>query len=216
MITLVVSSSFGKLSCGIFRGEEPLFSYGPEKLFNSNLGRTVQEGLAAAGLTAQDLVRLVVDVGPGGTSAVRTGVAFINGLSYSLDLPVFAIASLESLAAQAGHSVGGESVCAVANSLGDTMYYGYPANDSFRVEYGATSEFFAAIQRQGITNICGDPAVIKKLTSQPDGEGLTGLEISAVEPATLLALAQAGKHESRRFPNLPIPLAELLAADTKA
>lgn len=47
-----------------------------------------KEGLKAVGITLQDIEKIIVSVGPGGTSSVRTGVAFANSLSYSLKIPV--------------------------------------------------------------------------------------------------------------------------------
>jgi tRNA A37 threonylcarbamoyladenosine modification protein TsaB len=55
----------------------------------------VSESLAKMNLTPQDIKSIIVDVGPGGTSLVRTGVAFGNGLAYSLGIPICPVLSVE-------------------------------------------------------------------------------------------------------------------------
>ena len=55
----------------------------------------VAECLEKVNITPQDLKSIIVDVGPGGTSLVRTGVAFGNGLAYSLGIPICPVLSVE-------------------------------------------------------------------------------------------------------------------------
>ena len=55
----------------------------------------VSECLEKVNITPQDLKSIIVDVGPGGTSLVRTGVAFGNGLAYSLGIPICPVLSVE-------------------------------------------------------------------------------------------------------------------------
>jgi tRNA A37 threonylcarbamoyladenosine modification protein TsaB len=55
----------------------------------------VAECLEKVNITPQDLKGIIVDVGPGGTSLVRTGVAFGNGLAYSLGIPICPVLSVE-------------------------------------------------------------------------------------------------------------------------
>jgi tRNA threonylcarbamoyladenosine biosynthesis protein TsaB len=46
----------------------------------------------------EDIERIAVDVGPGNLSSVRAGVAYANGLAFSLDAPVLGVNGLELLA----------------------------------------------------------------------------------------------------------------------
>jgi tRNA threonylcarbamoyl adenosine modification protein YeaZ len=61
-----------------------------------------------AGLLAEtnhafaDLTRIAVDVGPGNLTAVRTGVAYADGLAFALGIGIATADSLELMAAQAG------------------------------------------------------------------------------------------------------------------
>jgi tRNA threonylcarbamoyl adenosine modification protein YeaZ len=47
---------------------------------------------------------VAVDVGPGNLASVRSGVAYANGLAFSLGRPIFAASSLELLALESGAS----------------------------------------------------------------------------------------------------------------
>jgi tRNA threonylcarbamoyl adenosine modification protein YeaZ len=58
--------------------------------------------LADAGRRFGELERVAVDVGPGNLTAVRTGVAYGNGLAFALGLPVATADSLELMAEAAG------------------------------------------------------------------------------------------------------------------
>ncbi|MEZ4983996.1 MAG: hypothetical protein R2795_02980 [Saprospiraceae bacterium] len=51
--------------------------------------------LDASGLPASAIRRIIVNQGPGGTSSIRTGVAFANSLGYSLKVPVFPVNAFE-------------------------------------------------------------------------------------------------------------------------
>jgi tRNA A37 threonylcarbamoyladenosine modification protein TsaB len=66
-----------------------------------DISHLVADCLQKVGITAQDLSSIIVDVGPGGTSLVRTGVAFGNGLSYSLGIPICPVLSVELIGIEA-------------------------------------------------------------------------------------------------------------------
>lgn len=57
----------------------------------------VQHALRAINRKARDLDCIAVNQGPGGTSAIRAGVAFVNSLAYSLGIPVIAVNTFELL-----------------------------------------------------------------------------------------------------------------------
>ncbi len=53
------------------------------------------EGLKYTNKSINEIKRIIVNNGPGGTSSVRTGVAFANSLAFSLNIPVCPVSSLE-------------------------------------------------------------------------------------------------------------------------
>ncbi|MDT5039005.1 MAG: tRNA threonylcarbamoyladenosine biosynthesis protein TsaB, partial [Micromonosporaceae bacterium] len=65
------------------------------------IGELAAELLTAAGRRIRDVERLAVDLGPGNLSSVRAGVAYVNGLAFSLGIPIFGVSSLDLLAVEA-------------------------------------------------------------------------------------------------------------------
>ncbi|MEL7429002.1 MAG: tRNA (adenosine(37)-N6)-threonylcarbamoyltransferase complex dimerization subunit type 1 TsaB [Pseudomonadota bacterium] len=61
----------------------------------------VNECLAEAALTFNDLDRLAVTIGPGSFTGVRVGMAAVRGFALALDLPVVGVSTLDALAALA-------------------------------------------------------------------------------------------------------------------
>lgn len=55
---------------------------------SENLLPEVEKLLKAKKITAKDLTKILVNPGPGGFSATRTGVATANALAYALNIPM--------------------------------------------------------------------------------------------------------------------------------
>lgn len=63
-----------------------------------SIGGLVETALAAAGRTPADIELIAVDLGPGNLSSVRAGVAYANGLAFSLGRQVVGVHGLRVLA----------------------------------------------------------------------------------------------------------------------
>jgi tRNA threonylcarbamoyladenosine biosynthesis protein TsaB len=70
--------------------------------------------LLKRGAAASDLTLVAAVVGPGSYTGLRSGLAFLRGLSFGGDLPAVAVGSLELLAWRGGRS--GESVVSVSDA----------------------------------------------------------------------------------------------------
>ena len=66
----------------------------------------IEEVIAEAGITVQDLVAIAVSQGPGSYTGLRIGVSAAKGLCYALNIPLIAIDTLQTLASQANVSEG--------------------------------------------------------------------------------------------------------------
>jgi tRNA threonylcarbamoyladenosine biosynthesis protein TsaB len=60
----------------------------------------IEEIIAEAGITVNDLSAIAVSQGPGSYTGLRIGVSAAKGLSYALDIPLIAVDTLKTLASQ--------------------------------------------------------------------------------------------------------------------
>lgn len=66
----------------------------------------IEEVIAEAGITVQDLIAVAVSQGPGSYTGLRIGVSAAKGLCYALNIPLIAVDTLQTLASQANVSDG--------------------------------------------------------------------------------------------------------------
>ena len=66
----------------------------------------IEEAIAEAGITVQDLVAIAVSQGPGSYTGLRIGVSAAKGLCFALNIPLIAVDTLQTLASQANVSDG--------------------------------------------------------------------------------------------------------------
>jgi tRNA threonylcarbamoyl adenosine modification protein YeaZ len=135
-----------------------------------------------AGLLAEtkhsfaDLGRIAVDVGPGNLTAVRTGVAYANGLAFALGLGIATADALELMAAQAGD---GTPVLCLRNAGAGRAYGGLFGLGGPQYRHGPLAEVVAAVTGPEVL-VAGDfrtevaelrPGVVVKDT------GITGPDV---------------------------------------
>jgi len=104
MLTLAVETSTAAFAVALGDGPRPIVDTVLERAAprDRNLPELVANLVAGAGHAFADLERIAVDVGPGNLTAVRTGVAYANGLAFALGIGVVTADSLELMAEQAG------------------------------------------------------------------------------------------------------------------
>lgn len=102
----------------------------------------VSEGIAKLGATASDIKSIIVDIGPGGTSLVRTGVAFANGFAYSLKIPVCPVSSVELIGLEAWEKYQLPVICTI-KSIKDNAYVALYAGKLIKLKYGILKEVVA-------------------------------------------------------------------------
>ncbi|PWK03148.1 tRNA threonylcarbamoyladenosine biosynthesis protein TsaB [Flavobacterium araucananum] len=66
----------------------------------------IEEVIAEAGISVQDLNAIAVSQGPGSYTGLRIGVSAAKGLCFALNLPLIAVDTLQTLASQANVATG--------------------------------------------------------------------------------------------------------------
>jgi tRNA threonylcarbamoyladenosine biosynthesis protein TsaB len=99
-LTLGIETSSSTYEVALFSTQEMVASNAVRRTDPAfvSIGELVAECLRSTGRTFRDIGRISVDLGPGNLGSVRAGVAYANGLSFSLGVPVIGINSLRLLA----------------------------------------------------------------------------------------------------------------------
>ena len=95
MLTVGISTSSGQFALIIGENSTILFDSSEYVSPMRELDDFLSIGLKCCKREITEIGQLIVDIGPGGTSRVRTGIAFANGLAYSLQIPVSPVSSME-------------------------------------------------------------------------------------------------------------------------
>lgn len=95
------------------------------------IGELVAAVLDGAGRAFDEMDRVAVDAGPGNLGSVRAGVAYANGLAFSVDATIFAANSLDLLALEVSGDGGsglsepaGSPTLCLRNAGGGNVYAG--------------------------------------------------------------------------------------------
>ena len=86
-----------------------------------DLSNLLEEGLNQSGKTVSDISEIIVDIGPGGLTSTRSGIAFANGLAFALNINIVAANGLELMYLQA--EAASESFVIAARRSNDGNYF---------------------------------------------------------------------------------------------
>ena len=118
------------------------------------LSASLDNLLAKVGATLDDVKRVMVTVGPGSFSGLRTGVAFCQGLCFSGKRDLYGVTTLQALACFAGAP--DESVAVVIRARNGFWYLRLNNEESF-IE---TADDVARLQASSVKNAVVDAAAL--------------------------------------------------------
>ena len=118
------------------------------------LSASLDNLLAKVGATLDDVKRVMVTVGPGSFSGLRTGVAFCQGLCFSGKRDLYGVTTLQALACFAGAT--DESVAVVIRARNGFWYLRLNNEESF-IE---TEEVVARLKESSVKTAVVDAAVL--------------------------------------------------------
>ncbi len=190
---LVIDTSTRYGAAGIWRdGLSRVVSWRSRNNHTAELMPAVRWLTEAEGIAPDALDGVVVSVGPGGFSALRTGIGVAKGLAVAWGLPIAGVSTLEASAY--AYRLSAERICAVLPAgRGAVAWAAYGVRDGSWSALGdelvsPIPEFVAA--QSGETLFCGESAadVADALREHmgPDARSVT-------EPAPLARLAGVGE-----------------------
>ena len=148
MITLGISTSLSQFTLIFGKDNKVIFnSEWIELKDKKEISLLFNEGLKYTNKSISDIKNILVDIGPGGTSSVRTGVAFANSLAYSLKIPVVPVSSLEI----AGINIWEDKKIPVINtvkSIKNNAFIGFfQGYNKFSIKYGLIDDILPSLIR---------------------------------------------------------------------
>ena len=138
MLTLGISTSSGQFALVLGEGGKIIYN-SKEFEINNELDDMLCSALKSCGKEVKDITGIIVDIGPGGTSRVRTGVAFANSLSFSSGIPVYPVSSMELAGVDAGSKYN-IPVIATVKSIKGNAYIGLYNDGQVTIIYGPIEE----------------------------------------------------------------------------
>ena len=124
MLILGLETTAAAASCALCRdGEMLAMDYQRSKLTHSStLLPMVQEMLAHAQLTIQELDAIAVAQGPGSFTGVRIGVATVKGLCWGAEKPAIGVSTLEAMSRNVLFTAGDRVICPVMDARRQQVY----------------------------------------------------------------------------------------------
>lgn len=207
-ITLAISTSTAKFEVILSSGKEVLFNSKADPVLapDRNLSHLLTTGLTRLELTPAQINNIVVDIGPGGTSAVRTGVAFANGLSYSLNVPVFSVTSMELMGFQAWEAKQAPVLCLV-KSVKDYAYVGFYNDGKIDMKYGKI-EKVVRLMTEGVDHFSLAGVFAAEIVAMLPEKSLLESAVLAPSMEFFIQNQAYSNRESIIFPNFALPITE--------
>jgi len=133
------------------------------------LSASLDSLLQKVGATLDDVKRVMVTIGPGSFSGLRTGVAFCQGLCFSGKRNLYGVTTLQALACLAG--MPDEKVAVVIRARNGFWYLRLNGEESF-IE---TEDVIARLKASGVKNAVVDAAALadESLSATFMAQGIT-------------------------------------------
>ncbi len=147
----------------------------------SHLLEQIDEVLASASASLQDLAMLVVGTGPGSFTGLRVGLATAKTIAYARALPLVGVMSSDALRRAAADAGSARDAAVVLPAGARDHYLALPGDDPALIAPGGLSE---AIGMRAVIAVDVDPEVL--------GTEAARLGVAAIDglPAALLTLAR--------------------------
>lgn len=163
----------------------------------------------------QDLKRIFIDIGPGGTSSIRTGVSIANALSYALNIPSYPVSSCELIHSYAAEKDPNRKWVILYRAIrGNVFYFHNKGETDYRsnISYGQLSQLLPEILKSSDAEI----GIITDLKTENDIKNQIELKDGIkffpnyfqVNINHFAKISDQFLHRATKFPNIIIPITE--------
>lgn len=137
-LILIIETSSRPFNIVIGENYQIIFDSLFDKSFNNepNLYSLTRNGLMATGKSIEQVRKIAVNIGPGGLSSVRSGVAFANGLAFSLKVPICPFLSFELMGFEVFKKYKLPVICSVKAAGGNSYLGLYDRGKVVQMEFG--------------------------------------------------------------------------------
>jgi tRNA threonylcarbamoyladenosine biosynthesis protein TsaB len=126
-LDLILDTSRHGIALGVYAGENPVCETYEPDCRGENLGRLLDSALASAHIALSDITRVLVTLGPGSFTGLRTGIAFCQGLCFSGNRKLYGVSTLEALRTLSTHS----NAAVLLRARPGYWYLGLPSGEFF-------------------------------------------------------------------------------------
>lgn len=209
-LSLAVEASASAYCVALGSGEEPAAQL--EQRRNEpgfkGLGNLVSIGLAEIGGRFANIESVGIDIGPGNYSSVRAAVSYVNGLAYSLTIPIYRISSLELMAIGAIATGAPPPILALQKGPAGHAYAAlYADSENVSMRYGRL-ESIAAVMATEIGQLSVAGAFRDILANLLDDLALHDTKIEQPDVRTLYKAMRASSRDSASWAPIVSPLNE--------
>ena len=167
----------------------------------------VEKAFEATAFVPSQLDGIIVNIGPGGLSSVRSGVAFANGLSFALKTPLYVYNSFELMGYEAWERHKLPILC-TARSVKNNAYVGLYINGDMRaLKYGDLEETVKDIVH-GLSGVVVAGAHRELIAQKLDTMDVVDSGMKTGTATALLSMVQAFPRTALTYPDFAIPVNE--------
>lgn len=159
VLDLILDTSRKGVALGIYDGETPLCEAFDFECRGESLGTIFDRSLQSAGASAADIARVLVTLGPGSFTGLRTGIAFAEGLCFSGRRALHGVSTLRALRALSPD----ENAVSVLFARKGFLYVGTATEELFLSAEDACRMF----EESGVKAFVVEPRVLEEPASAP-------------------------------------------------
>jgi len=173
------------------------------------IGQVLTNGLSKINAKTKDINSIAVNVGPGPTNAIRSGVSFSNSLAYGLKIPVARFSSFELMGYDAWKKTGLPVIC-TAKAISGNVYFGiFNGEKVTDAKFGQLDEIFETTNFDAPNYaVAGQHREV--IIANQHGVDCMDSEVLMGNPEVLLELEKMIFDRSKFYPDIIKPITESL------